>query len=234
MKTPTIKATLLSVALACSAVAAAQGHTELPNQPYLSLSEQSAWLLNYATIRDNLKLSNDEKKVLDTESSSYTAAQQRLFTKGSPSEQQIETLDHAHARTVLAGLTQVHRDRLYQILLQAKGSEAFADRTVATHLGLNATELAQIHQILKTADDREEEFEANLAKKLLAVPRIAPSSLYQQKRLAVIDAAKPERATLEKQRAADEAKALGLLTKPQKGKWKELTGAPFPLTRYKD
>jgi len=52
-----------------------------------------------------------------------------------------------------------------------------------------------------------------------------------QKRDAVVEAAKPQRAELAKQRKEDEDKALSVLSKQQQEKWRQMLGAPFPLSR---
>lgn len=232
MKTRTIKIALLSVVCALSAVCAAQGRNEIPNQPYLSLSEQSVWLLDYASLRHSLQLSDEENRAVETAARGYAAQQQRLGAGAT--DAQIENVDHAYAQSVLSALTPAHRERLFQILLQAKGAEALEDRSVAKKVGLTASESAQVHQILEAADERESDFDAALAKKILAVPRVAPPSLYEKRRAQVVQDAKPERAALAKRRDADEAKALSVLSKSQMARWKELLGVPYPLARYKD
>jgi hypothetical protein len=224
--------TLMALCACSFASAWGQGHNELPSLPYLSMSEQSVWLLDYASIRDALALSAPESKAVDAASAAYEEEQKRLGAKAS--DAQVESADHAHAKAVLNALSAAHRDRLFQIMLQARGAEAFVDKTIAKRVGLTPAEDSQIHELLERADKREDDFEADLAKRILAVPRIAPKSAYEKRRADVIAAAKPQRLALEKARAADEAKAIGLLSKEQKARWKEMLGTPFPLVHYKD
>ncbi len=217
-----------------SALSSAQSRNELPSQPYLSMRQQSAWLLNYPMIVRSLQLSAAEEQALSQAKKAYEGDQQQVSARGVPTDAQIEGLDRKFADTMLAALTSAHRERLFQALLQVQGAEALTDQGIASRLGLTAGERERIHEIFAAADKREEDFEASLAEKLLAVPRIAPASLYVKKRNEVISAAAPQRTQLAKERRADEDKALGVLSAKQKTTWKELLGNPVVLSRRPD
>ena len=223
------------VLLSLVAVASAsfgQSRAELPSQPYLSLHEQSAWLLfpTYKAVRTGLRLSTSESAGVDSALQGYAQAELNVGT----SDAKIEAADHAFAHSLLAALTPEHRNRLFEILLQVKGASALEDPTLATKVGLTSAQIGRIHSILDSATKREEDFDAALAQKLIALPRIAPPSLYEQKQREVVQAAAPQQDALAKQRSADEKKALSLLTASETKRWKNLLGAPFLLTRYRD
>jgi hypothetical protein len=226
------KILLLGVAGLCAA-ANGQSRNELPDRPYLSLHEQSAWLLNYRSVQNGLGLSADEKSGLAKALQDYSVEEARVLSPSrTASDQDFEQLDHFFAKTALAPISAPHRHRLMEILLQVKGVEAMEDPEVAKEVGLTSSQVERLHSMVDAANQREEDFDADLAQRIIKLPRIAPSSLYEKKKQDVIDAAAPERTALEQQRERDERKALSGLSPAQKKRWESLQGAPFLMTRF--
>jgi hypothetical protein len=225
---------IISCALAAAGTCSwGQTRNELPGGSYLTLRQQSAWLLNYPMVVRTLNLTAAEKAALAKARTAYEQKENRLVSHGAPTDAQVQELDRQFAGSALAALSSAHQWRLFEALLQVQGTEALTDKGVAERLGLSPGERERIHEIFARANLREEDFEASLAQKLLAVPRAAPASLYAKKRNAVVEAATPERKKLQALRKADEDKALAMLTPKQQLAWKDLLGQPFPLTRYR-
>jgi hypothetical protein len=212
-----------------------QSRTELPNYPDLPLQEQSVWLLDYRGVKSSLGLTDAEQQGVDRANKSYSNGQVRMAARNvAATDAQNEALDRSFAHAVLQALTPVHRERLLEILLQVKGAEALEDANVAKEVGVTPDQKSHLHVVLEAANTREENFNAALTKKVLMLPRIAPASLYEKKRLAAIQAAEPLREALARQRTADENKVIGSLTPPQRRRWDKLLGTPFPLARYRN
>jgi hypothetical protein len=200
----------------------------LPSQPWLTLTQRSAWLLGDTRVKSQLKLTSDQTQAVAAAFGTYTAAEQRFFANGSaPSPKQIEHIDKELAGSLLASLEETQKARLRQIALQIAGPEALKDPAVANDLGLTASQKTSIKTLLNRVITREVAFDEELAQKLLKVPQTGSPKDINAKRLAIVTAAQPERDRLAALKSADEGKALGFLTPAQLEKWKTLLGEPY-------
>lgn len=183
--------------------------------------DQSAMgLLRIPQVQTELGLSDEQKtKLRELGESSRPSREQYAALRELPEEERNKKFaemreKRQEAEKKLFGILNAEQGtRLKQILLQARGLRALADKEVAKELGLSEEQSAKIREIMSAGSDRGSSFQA-----LRDLPEEE-----RRKKFAEM------RAQGEKQRQEAEKKVLAVLTDEQKQKLEKMKGKKFEL-----
>jgi len=197
-------------------VAAVAAHAQvLPGSDRLDLLHRGAFMLVDARVQKKVGLSESQIEKVTKLISEHSAKTTALVQLSPPSVEAMNGAEDQASGEILGVLTDPQKEDLKKAALNAGGYPLMLSDEVASDLKLTADQKRKIGQILDDAGLPVEKLDDIIGRKVRENPK---------KSRETIQLYAPERARLVKQRKADEAKALTVLTESQLATWKKMSG----------
>jgi len=153
---------------------------------------------------------------------------------GTPDEQKLLVMFREMKKGVLSQMSPAQIKRLREISLQTLDFVALSDKTVGAKVGLSPSQLAQIGDIVKLAEERADGIRDDAVKKATdgqhhSSPKSKQEydSMIKDRSQRVNAAIKSILPQVESIRAESKKQVMDILTPDQKAKWQALLGSPF-------
>lgn len=187
-------------------------------------------------VQIELKLTPSQKNLVKTEFSSYLSQAQKILggvTKENEKQRKSELrrVQDSVSAKVLGSLTPAQRLRLRQLVLQIKGSWALLVPEVKSELKITPAQEKQIRACQKEVMDKVTALESQRKQQLNLIPR--PSNAKDEAAVAaykkkvedqVAAFRKADIPTISNYENEGKAKALRVLTEPQRKAWVQMLG----------
>lgn len=231
----TMRAFLLLLLLAASGVSAAQ--SSFPR----TLNSDMVGLLQFEAVQKEVKLSESQKKKIDSHFASLKAQVDPIMKSNPKTEAQqeaarkkIQAASETFHGKALGELSASQKKRLREVTLQSLGAVSFLIEEVAKELGLTAQQKSQVTAAHNAFRSQVAALQAKRRKEFEAVPKPKDSKdekavkAYVEKVQALMTKrAAEDKKTIEASKKVAEGKMVAVLTVGQKATWAKMQGAKF-------
>jgi hypothetical protein len=217
---------------------AGRSHAQImPNAGHLSFQDRTAFLLTASSIRDELGLSDTQRKSLDRYWLDHANKVEDVAAKPNFNQRMIENLDRQVAGQSIATLDAAQKARLRELGLQYLGPRALLDAGIARDFELGNRQLSGLKSLYEAYDAKLGQIDERIADALGGeVPPKDPAKLkdYNRRRDQALKVFEAERDAIRKTRGTVDARALDVLNGDQLSKWKKSLGKPFVFVGSRD
>ncbi len=202
----------------------------VPNAPHLTFQDRTAFLLTAVTIRDDLQLSDSQRKAIDRHWVSYSDRVDALSKKSGDTSKAFENLERQVAGQSLGVLDDLQKRRLRELGIQNVGPRALLDEGVARAFEVGSRQLSAIKGLYDAYDAKMNEVDDKVADALggEGIPKDQQKlAAYEKRREQLLKTFEAERIAIRKTRAEIDRKAIEVLNGDQIINWKQSQGKPF-------
>lgn len=202
----------------------------VPTAPHLTFQDRTAFLLTASSIREELQLSDSQRKSLDRYWHDYAQRAEDLARKPNFSAKSFENLERQVAGQSLTVLDAAQKQRLQQLGFQNVGPRALLDEGVAKEFEVGSRQTSIIQGLYDAYDAKLNQIDERIADALGGenIPKDSQKlEAYEKRRAQVLKTFEAERQTIRKTRSEIDRKAVESLNGDQIVKWKKGLGKPF-------
>ncbi len=226
----------LLVALVSVALAGVSFGQSMPNLPHLTFQDRTAFLLTASSIREDLELSDVQRKSIDRYWKDHAQRIDDMSRKPNFTQKQMENLDKSVAGQSISVLNPNQKTRLKQLGFQNIGPRALTDLGIAREFGLGPRQLELITNLYRAYDAKLDGVDEKIADALGGenVPKDGQKRAdYDARRNRLLKLFETERAQIRKGLPDLELKAIDVLNGDQASQWKKAQGKPFAFVGNK-
>ena len=205
----------------------AAGHgtfAEVPVGSSMSVREYSAFLIDRTGVDRCLELTPSQREQLKQTQEAFELSLQQAARTNSLRADALEQILRSQARNVLACLQSAQQRRLFFVGARERGLIALLDEGVATEVGIEEDQRAELAQIYKTAIEQEE---ALFRKWCVMRSRIPAARTEADREKVKNQLAELDRFLINAEKKLDastralDRRALKVLTQPQQTTWRQ-------------
>lgn len=186
----------------------------LPGSDRLDLLHRGAFMLVDARVQKKVGLSASQVEKVTKLISDHSAKATAMVQLTPPDIEAMNGAEDKASGEILSVLTEPQKVGLKKAAVDAAGYPILLSDEVASELKLTADQKGKIGKILDEASLPVENLDTIIARKVRENPKKSGETIKMYA---------PERVRLAKQRKADEAKALTVLTESQLAAWKKMS-----------
>lgn len=201
----------------------------VPNSPYLSVAQRSAFLVANPDIETKIHLTSAQHKAILLATKRYSAVSEKLSASKDPAQKAFEENDLTLANAYLNTLNPVQKEEVLRLGVQKIGTEALTDTSIAQRVGLNPSQANKIASLFRAFNKRQEDVDAMVGVALAAIPEPKTGkdqAAYEEKQKSVTASYEGERQRLRKEKALLNNQVLNILNATQKKVWLHLAAVP--------